>query len=109
MNDTSNQLPEFIQGVGESNGKFLQYVQSLDPETIAQLSKPSSPEVLQVMERNIFGLLGGLPPENFEVTITTSREDLGRLLASAMMSGYFLKSAEQRLAFEKSFQAIDAE
>lgn len=109
MNDTSNQLPEFIGGVSEANGKFLQYVQSLDPETIAQLSKPSSPEVLQVMERNIIGLLGGLPPESFEVTITTSREALGRLLASAMMSGYFLKSAEQRLAFEKSLAAIDAE
>ncbi len=109
MNDTSNQLPEFIQSVSDSNGKFLQYVQSLDPETIAQLSKPSSPEVLQVMERNIIGLLGGLPPENFEVTITTSREALGRLLASAIMSGYFLKSAEQRLAFEKSLQALNAD
>jgi hypothetical protein len=109
VNDTSNQLPEFIGGVSETNGKLLQYVQSLDPETIAQLSKPSSSEVLQVMERNITGLLGGLPSESFEVTITTSREDLGRLLASAMMSGYFLKSAEQRLAFEKSLAAIDAE
>lgn len=109
MNDTSNQLPEFMQAVDDANGKFLQYVQSLDPETIAQLSKPSSIEVLQVMERNIIGLLGGLPSENFEVTITTSREALGRLLASAMMSGYFLKSAEQRLAFEKSLAAIDVE
>ena len=109
MNDTSNQLPEFIQSVSDSNGKFLQYVQSLDPETIAQLSKPSSPEVMQVMERNIIGLLGGLPPESFEVTITTSREALGRLLASAMMSGYFLKSAEQRLAFEKSLQALNVD
>jgi hypothetical protein len=109
VNDTSNQLPEFLEGASESNGKFLQYVQSLDPETIAQLSKPSSPEVLQVMERNIIGLLGGLPPESFDVMITTSREGLGKLLASAMMSGYFLKSAEQRLAFEKSLQAVDAE
>ena len=98
-----------MQGVGDANGRFLQYVQSLDPETIAQLSKPSSIEVLQVMERNIIGLLGGLPSENFEVTITTSREALGRLLASAIMSGYFLKSAEQRLAFEKSLAAIDVE
>ncbi|MCY6490721.1 DUF760 domain-containing protein [Leptolyngbya boryana IU 594] len=85
---------------------MLQYVQSLEPETIAQLSKPSSPEVLQVMERNIIGLLGGLPPESFDVMITTNRESLGRLLASAMMSGYFLKSAEQRLALEKSWSDV---
>lgn len=108
MNDTSNQVPEFVQG-GSELGHFWQYVQSLSPETIAQLSKPSSPEVFKVMERNIIGLLGGLPPEDFEVTITTSREALGRLLASAMMSGYFLRNAEQRLAFEKSLTSVDAE
>lgn len=105
MNDTSNQVPEFIKN-GEA-GQFWQYVQSLSPETIAQLSKPSSSEVLQVMERNIIGLLGGLPPNNFEVTITTSREALGQLLASAMMSGYFLRNAEQRLAFERSIAALE--
>lgn len=77
-----------------------QYVQSLNPDTIAQLSKPSTSAV-QVMERNIVGMLGTLPPEHFGVTITTSREHLGRLLASAMISGYFLHTAEQRMEFEK--------
>ncbi|MEL6816865.1 MAG: DUF760 domain-containing protein, partial [Cyanobacteria bacterium J06598_3] len=38
---------------------------------------------------------------HFDVTVTTNRENLGRLLASAMMSGYFLRGAEQRLAFEE--------
>lgn len=68
---------------------FLEYIQSLTPETIAQLSKPQSSEVFQVMERNIVGMLGSLPPEHFGVMVSTSRENLGRLLASAMMSGYF--------------------
>ncbi len=86
----------------------------MNPETVAQLSKPGSGEVLQVMERNIIGLLGGLPSEHFDVTITTSREHLGRLLASAIMSGYFLRNAEQRLQFERVLQSsesgkIDAE
>jgi hypothetical protein len=54
------------------------------------------------MERNIVGMLGTLPPEHFGMTITTSREHLGRLLASAMIGGYFLHNAEQRMAFEKS-------
>jgi hypothetical protein len=60
------------------------------------------------MERNIIGLLGGLPSEHFDVTVTTSREHLGRLLASAMMSGYFLRNAEQRMQFERSLQSADA-
>ncbi len=86
---------------GEKNGLW-QYVQSLSPETIAHLSKPESQEVFQVMERNIMGLLGNLPSEQFDVAISTNRENLGRLLASAMMSGYFLSKAEQRMTFEKS-------
>lgn len=56
------------------------------------------------MEQNIVGLLGHLPPERFGVTVTTDREQLGRLLASAMISGYFLRNAEQRLQFEQSLQ-----
>lgn len=79
-----------------------QYVQSLSPETITQLSQPESQEVFQIIEHNIIGLLGNLPAENFDVAINTNRESLGRLLASAMMSGYFLRNAEQRMTFEES-------
>lgn len=112
MNNSTNRISEFLGN--ESNNLLWQYVQSMNPETVAQLSKPGSGEVLQVMERNIIGLLGGLPSEHFDVTITTSREHLGRLLASAIMSGYFLRNAEQRLQFERVLQSsesgkIDAE
>lgn len=99
--------PEFFEGAAESGNQFWQYVQSLDPEAITQLSRPASVEVMQVMERNIVGLLGGLPSEHFNISVTTSREDLGRLLASAMMSGYFLRNAEQRMVLEKSLIAAD--
>ncbi|HEY9744361.1 MAG TPA: DUF760 domain-containing protein [Coleofasciculaceae cyanobacterium] len=108
MNNLSNRVPDFFDSEREGGNMLWQYVQSLNPETVAQLSKPN-PEAVQVMERNIVGMLGSLPPEHFGVTITTSREHLGRLLASAMVSGYFLHTAEQRMAFEKSLQAaIDA-
>ena len=103
-----NQLSEFFESTGDGNANLLlQYVQSLSPETIAHLSKPTSPDVFQVMEHNIVGLLGNLPSEHFGVTITTNRESLGRLLASAMISGYFLRNAEQRMGFEQSITAQD--
>ncbi|HEY9910148.1 MAG TPA: DUF760 domain-containing protein [Thermosynechococcaceae cyanobacterium] len=108
MNNPSNRLPEALGG-GTENNQLWSYVQSLSPETIAQLSRPASPEVFQVVERNIVGLLGALSSEHFDVTVTTSREDLGRLLASAMMSGYFIRSAEQRMTFEKSLTFADAD
>lgn len=101
MNNVPNQ-PEFVKGSGAQGNTLMQYVQSLSPETVAQLSRPVSSEVMQVMENNVIGLLGGLPSQEFDVAVTTSRESLGRLLASAMMNGYFLKAAEQRLGFEQS-------
>lgn len=103
MSNLSNRVPEYLGGEREGGNLLWQYVQSMNPETVAQLSKPSS-EVVQVIERNIVGMLGTLPSEHFGVTITTSREHLGRLLASAMISGYFLHNAEQRMAFETSMQ-----
>ncbi|MBD2019598.1 DUF760 domain-containing protein [Leptolyngbya sp. FACHB-36] len=105
MNNSSRST-EFFSGA-ESSNQLWNYVQSLSPETIAQLSRPTSQEAFQVMERNIIGLLGALPSENFDVAITTSRESLGRLLASAMMSGYFLRNAEQRLTFEQSITTTE--
>jgi hypothetical protein len=103
VNNERDRTPSlFGSDHNEFSESLWQYVQTLSPEAIAQLSKPESTEVFQVMERNIIGLLGNLPSEHFGVTISTSREHLGRLLASAMMSGYFLRNAEQRLNFEKS-------
>jgi Protein of unknown function (DUF760) len=107
VNHPSNRLPEALGGT--ENNQLWSYVQSLSPETIAHLSKPASPEVFQVVERNIIGLLGALSSDHFDVTVTTSREDLGRLLASAIMSGYFIRSAEQRMTFEKSLSLVDSD
>lgn len=109
MNNPSNRAPESYGSESEVGNLLWHYVQSMAPETIAQLSKPTSTEVFQVMERNIVGLLGNLPSEHFGVTVTTSREHLGRLLASAMISGYFLRNAEQRMTFEKSLHIAEGE
>ncbi|MEC4819324.1 MAG: DUF760 domain-containing protein [Scytonema sp. PMC 1069.18] len=108
MSNQSNRVSEFFNGDSEAPNLLWQYVKSLSPETVTHLSKPSSHEVFQVMERNIMGLLGNLPPEHFGVSITTSREHLGRLLASAMMSGYFLRNAEQRMNFEVAIQGSES-
>ncbi len=103
MDDATGRLPEFVDAKSAKENALLRYVKTMEPETITQLSRPASSEVMQVMEHNVVGLLGGLPSQHFDVTVTTNRENLGRLLASAMMSGYFLRGAEQRLAFEEQF------
>lgn len=93
--------------MGVQNSPLMRYMQALHPEVVSRLSRPDSKDTLQVMEHNISGLLGHLPAEAFNVEITTNRENLGRLLASAMMSGYFLRNVEQRLAFERSLTLGD--
>jgi DNA-binding GntR family transcriptional regulator len=84
------------------NNHIQRYIQNLAPETITQLSQPASPEVLETIESTIAGMLGNLPEEDFDVTITTNRQNLVRLVASAMINGYFLRNVEQRMLFEKS-------
>ena len=107
MNNSSGPTPVFWDNDKGGSNSLLEYVQSMSPETVAQLSRPVSSEVMQAMEHNIIGLLGGLPAQHFDISVTTSREHLGRLLASAMMSGYFLHNAEQRMTFERSLQAAE--
>jgi hypothetical protein len=109
VSNHSGNRPELF-GFKESErvNSLMQYVHSMSPDTIAQLSNPASPDVLQMMENNVIALLGGLPSQHFDVEITTNRENLGRLLASAMMSGYFLRGAEQRMAFEHSLMSTES-
>jgi hypothetical protein len=108
VSNQPNRVSEFFNGESENSNLLWEYVKSLSPETVTQLSKPTSAEVFQVMERNIVGLLGNLPSEHFGITITTNRENLGRLLASAMISGYFLRNAEQRMDFDLALQGTEA-
>lgn len=105
----SENSPQNTFRYGEDSNSLWHYVKSLSPETIAQLSQPESQEVFQIIEHNITGLLGNMPQENFDVSISTNRENLGRLLASAMMSGYFLRNAEQRMSFEESWLGTQAD
>ena len=108
MNEHFQSTPEFFTENSEDTDSLWHYVKQMSPDTVSQLSKPLSSEVFQVMERNIIGMLGQLPADQFNFNISTSRENLGQLLASAMMSGYFLRNAEQRMQFEKALPIDDS-
>lgn len=106
MSNLPHPVPKFFDSDSTGSAGLGQYIQSLHPEAIARLSEPSS-EAAKVIESNIIGMLGTLPLEAFDVTITTSREYLGQLLVAAMIGGYFLHNAEQRLAFEQSVRSTE--
>jgi hypothetical protein len=87
---------------GRSN-LLIKYLQSQPPEVLARVAKSVSPEIKQIISHNVQGLVGGLPTEAFNVQITTDKENLAGLLASAMMTGYFLRQMEQRMELEVGF------
>ena len=86
-NNQSNSTTSWLNDECRQNVLY-EYIQSLDPESLTQLSKPH-PEVRQLMESHLNGVLGHLPPQHFDVSITTSRESLGQLLAAAMLNVIF--------------------
>jgi UDP-N-acetylmuramate-alanine ligase len=104
MTNLSPRHPDYFESPTNHNNNLSQYIQSLNPEIVTQLSQPSSQEVLRLIQRAIVEMLGNLPHDKYQSVITTSRDELGRLLGSAMVDGYFLRNVEQRLEMEKTLQ-----
>ena len=49
-----------------------------------------------------------LPSGDFKIKVTTDRENLAHLLASAMMTGYFLCQMEKRMDLEENLAQSDS-
>ncbi|MGB5593273.1 MAG: DUF760 domain-containing protein [Crocosphaera sp.] len=75
---------------------LIQYLQQQHPDTLSRIAQSASPEIQQIITQNVQGLVGMLPSGDFNIQVTTDRENLANLLASAMMTGYFLSQVEQR-------------
>jgi hypothetical protein len=87
--------------------KLLDYMQQQPQEQMALIAQAISPEVHQLIANNIQGLMGGLPANQFHVQVSTNRENLAGLLASAMMTGYFLRNVEQRMELDVQLNALN--
>jgi Protein of unknown function (DUF760) len=102
LNDDSEEHPNQLlnDNFGENPNQLLKYLQHQSPEVLARVAQSVSPEIKQIISQNVQGLVGMLPVESFNVQITTDKENLAGLLASAMMTGYFLRQMEQRMQLE---------
>ncbi|MFH7024395.1 MAG: DUF760 domain-containing protein [Heteroscytonema crispum UTEX LB 1556] len=103
LNDNSDEHPNQLlnDNSEEHPNGLLKYLQHQSPEVLARVAQSVSPEIKQIISQNVQGLVGMLPVENFNVQITTDRENLAGLLASAMMTGYFLRQMEQRMQLDQ--------
>lgn len=96
--------PDFLTTDSEaiSGNSLIQYLQEQSPEVLQRVARSASGDIQDIIRHNVQGLLGMLPGEQFEVKIQASRDSLAGLLASAMMTGYFLRQMEQRMELEAS-------
>ncbi|MFM7674832.1 MAG: DUF760 domain-containing protein [Synechococcus sp.] len=96
--------PEFLKTDTDaiSSNSLIQYLQEQSPDVLQRVARSASTDMQEIIRHNVQGLLGMLPGEQFEVKIQASRDNLAGLLASAMMTGYFLRQMEQRMELEAS-------
>ena len=102
--------PEFLttdSQDGQPVNGLIQYLQDQSPEVMQRVAKSASNDIQDIIRHNVQGLLGMLPGEHFEVKVTANRDNLANLLASAMMTGYFLRQMEQRKELEETLCADD--
>ena len=100
--------PEFLttdNNEGQENNALIQYLQEQPADVLQRVAKSASPEIQEIIRHNVQGLLGMLPGDQFEVKVTSSKDNFASLLASAMMTGYFLRQMEQRKELEESLIA----
>ncbi len=96
--------PDFLNFDSEDKqvNALLEYLQQQNPDILEKVARSASADIKQIISQNVQGLVGMLPSEHFQVQIATDKENLATLLASAMMTGYFLRQMEQRMELEET-------
>ena len=102
--------PEFLttdSQDGQPVNSLIQCLQDQSPDVLQRVARSASNDIQDIIRHNVQGLLGMLPGEQFEVKVTANRDNLANMLASAMMTGYFLRQMEQRKELEEALFADD--
>ncbi|GBG72981.1 hypothetical protein CBR_g12699 [Chara braunii] len=81
---------------------LLEYVKTVQPEFMDRFIKHAPEQVVDAMRQTVTNMLGTLPPQFFEVTVSTVGENLAQLMYSVMMTGYMFRNAEYRMELQQS-------
>jgi len=103
-----------IIGLGETNGdraSLLEVLSNMNPHpesvpinSLVAIEGTGLEDNQEIIRHNVHGLLGMLPSDQFDVKITSSKDNIANLLSSAMMTGYFLRQMEQRKELEQTLK-----
>lgn len=98
--------PDDESGSTEHRPNRLQkYIHTQSVQDMSRLASEISPDVRQLIGANVQALLGYLPASEFNTTVVASKENLQNLLASAMLTGFFMHSMETRMQMESLFES----
>lgn len=121
-----NAALQMQQFVGEEKNELLDYLRSLQPEKVAELSEPTSADLKETIHSVVHGLLATLSPKmhsqpphisettsieigttatdvlentslQFQPLISLTRDYLARLLFWCMLVGHYLRGLEYRM------------
>lgn len=96
--------------IEQGSNRLQKYIHAQSVQDMARLASEISPEVRQIIAANVQSLLGYLPPAEFNTSIMASKENLQNLLASAMLTGYFMHAMEMRMQMDEVFEtALNAD
>ncbi len=96
------------EGAAQQPNQLHEYIQSQSMQDMARLASEISPQVKQIIAGNVQALLGYLPGQEFQTTVAAEKGSLQNLLASAMVTGYFMHAMENRMKMESLFTEAPA-
>ena len=79
---------------------FHKFFSSREKEDIIMLTKEVSDSAKTFFETSVSSLVGHVPSELADVSITMNKDALSHLLFSAMVTGYMTKSVESKLELD---------
>lgn len=84
--------------------RLQKYIQSRSMDDMKQLVTQINPDVKRLVAANVQALVGYLPSSEFNTSIMCNKENLQNLLASAMLTGYFVHAMEYRMKMDELFE-----
>ena len=101
-NDPARKL-SLIEGI--EHKRFLaKYVNEVDPSVVDTFPKSAPPHVTEAMRSAVSGLTGNLPPQFFDVSISTVGDNLKSIMFSFLMTGYLFRNVEHHLELKHGLE-----
>jgi len=95
---------------GGGDNRFFKAVKAIEaPELVSEFAQAAPRDVQLAVRVTIGNLLGNLPPEIMDSTVSAPGRNLGSLLFSMQMTGYMFRNAEYRQSLTKSLKSDGSE